>query len=68
MEKNPHLCDPQTKEKERGKRSETWNKKIKKSFGNKEKVSTFADPNGRELRRAKEVEAERVQPIRIKKE
>ncbi|QTE44481.1 MULTISPECIES: hypothetical protein [Mucilaginibacter] len=38
--------------------------KKQKSFGNKKRFSTFADPNGRELERAKEVEAERFQSIK----
>ncbi len=38
--------------------------KRKKSFGKEKKVSTFADPNGRVLEKAKEVEAERFWPIK----
>ena len=34
--------------------------KIKKSFGKDKRITTFADPNGRVLERAKDVEFERI--------
>jgi len=49
---------------EEEKREESGSKlrinKIKKSFGKEKRFSTFADPNGRVLEKAKEVEAKRV--------
>ena len=59
-EKVYYFCTPPLREK-REREKGVWNReksfrnKRKKGFGKAEKVSTFADPNGRVLERGKEV-------------